>query len=370
MHFIKFHPLGKQTMAIVYLTLLVLSFLVTLEARQREEEYTPITRPYLTEIKSFKNIPMADEIGLVLQTVPVTVPQIKDVYNPSMIKTDTGYCIAFRYDPPWDGVSFKKAKLGLVNLDKQFRTTGEFHFLRTLDESAEDPKLFMVGNKCFVSYTHLTSWGKDYSCNIGMTSIDLKSQSAKKSWQLQYHNGPKEKNWTPFSYAAADGVQEMYFIYEYNPFHIVKVKSPITGTIEHPFIPQPSPLLNAWESRWGKIRGGTPAILLDSGEYIAFFHSCFREKCLLWYVMGAILFDGKPPFALKKISSWPIFFKNIYNTPIAPGKNPILRNCFPGGVVEETLQEKKVFHVIYGENDTSMKVVTIDREQLIVNMHS
>ena len=332
-----------------------------------EDDYIPITGPSFSEIKSFKNIPIADEIGIVLEAFTIPIPGMKDAYNPSMIKTNAGYTIAFRYDLPWDRIGFKKARIGLINLDDQFRPVGNPGFLDQ-DDQVEDPKLFLHGDECFVTYSHLTFWDKNYLCNIGMSNVDLESQTVKNSWELLYKNGPKEKNWTPFSYMNEEGEKELYFIYQYNPLKIIKAKNPITGEIELPIASVSSPLLDRWESKWGKIRGGTPAIRLDSGEYMTFFHSSFRENSRLWYVMGAITFDGQPPFSIKSISQWPLLFKDIYTTPIAKGKNRILRAIFPGGLVQTTLQDRDVFQVLCGENDTSIKVVTIDKETLISYM--
>ena len=147
------------------------------------------------------------------------------------------------------------------------------------------------------------------------------------------------------------------------------MKQPFTGAIEHPFPKTQSTLLAEWEKKWGKIRGGTPALLLDSGEYITFFHSSFREKSLLWYVIGALTFEGKPPFAIKSISQWPILFKDMYKTPIAQGKNRVLRALFPGGLAFDTIQGREVFHVLCGENDTSIKLLTLDKEVLLKHMN-
>ena len=352
--------------------LFALFFLSTLplEARQKRSlsEYIPITGATVSEVNAFKNIPMADEIGLVTNAFILPIPGIKNVYNPSMIKTSSGYTIAFRHDLPWVRVSFKKARFGLIQVDGQFHPTGNFRFLNTRDDQVEDPKLFIHDNACYVSYIHLSFWGRDYLCNIGMSGVDLNSQSVTHSWELLYKKGPKEKNWTPLSYRNEEGISELYFVYEYNPVKVIRMKQTFTGAIEHPFPQTQSTLLEDWEKQWGKIRGGTPALRLDSGEYITFFHSSFREKSLLWYVVGALTFEGKPPFAIKSISQWPILFKDMYTTPIAQGKNRVLRALFPGGLAPDTIRGKEVFHVICGENDTSIKVVTIDKEALLKHM--
>ena len=44
---------------------------------------------------------------------------------------------------------------------------------------------------------------------------------------------------------------------------------------------------------WGEMRGGTPALRVDSNHYLSFFHSSGRlsKKAPLTYVMGAYLFS-------------------------------------------------------------------------------
>lgn len=51
--------------------------------------------------------------------------------------------------------------------------------------------------------------------------------------------------------------------------------------------------------KWGKLRGGTPAILV-ADEYLAFFHRSFidQKTKLSWYVMDAYTFASSPPFPL------------------------------------------------------------------------
>ena len=364
--------IAKHRLTILLIFILaILSPSPIAHARQsKEKDYIFFRAPDLSKVKSFKNVPMSDESGLVIESFTLPIPGMEDVYNPSMIKTEFGYCVAYRYDLPWDRVSFKKAKIGLLNVDEKFQPLGNPQFLNTRDDQVEDPRMLMHDNKCYVSYTHLTYWGKDYLCNIGMSNIDLETQKVTKNWELLYKKGPREKNWTPFSYRNEEGTSDLYFVYEYNPFKVIRLKSPLTGAIEHPFAPTHSPLLDVWEKKWGKVRGGTPPLLLETGDYLTFFHSCFRENSCLWYVIGAITFEGKPPFAIKSISQFPILYEGMYSTPILMGRNKALRALFPGGFAQETLLNgKEVFHVICGENDTVIKVITLDKELLFNAMN-
>lgn len=333
-----------------------------------QEGYTKINGPKWSDIESFDGVPLGEKVGIVQDIITLDIPDVKDPYNASMVKTDHGYTVAFRYDLPWNRIGFKKAKIGLIEVDNFFRPLGEAQFL-TLDDQVEDPRIFSHNNDTYISYTHLTFWGPRYLCNIGLSKVDLSSQKAEESWDLLFKKGPMEKNWVPFSYTNGKGQSELYFVYSYSPHEIVRVQDPISGIIEHPISPDATPKkgIAAWTKKWGHLSGGTPAILVD-GEYVSFFHSRFRDSSYFWYVMGAITFDSKPPFALKKISQFPIMFKQIYTTPLAKARNQALRAIFPGGIALDTQNGKDVFQVICGENDTGIKIVTIDKEALYKNM--
>ena len=334
------------------------------------EQYTLISGPALSQVSQLSPVPFADEseIGIVSGVVTLPIPGFKDAYNPSMIKTDSGFLVAYRFDLPWNRVSFKKARIGLLELDDQFRPLGKATLLATRDEQVEDPRLFTDGQNIYVSYTHLTFWGPQYLCCIGLSQINRETHEVGDSWDLRYKTGPREKNWSPFFYDN-NGTPEMYFVYSWSPLQYIKAASPLDGTIEQalPIDNTMKKGLAAWEKKWGKIRGGTPAIRIGE-EYISFFHSSFRELSYYWYIMGAMVFDAHPPFALKRISKFPILFNNIFTTPLAPSRNQFLRAIFPGGVVEDVQNDRPVFHVIVGENDTGIKIVTIDRENLFKHM--
>lgn len=345
------------------------SLLCAAQQPQPINGYYPIQGPELFQIDRFLNIPFAEERGIILETKQISIPEVKDPYNPSLVRTKTGFCIAFREDLPWDRKSFKHAHIGLIDVDKYFSPIGSATFLSIDEDKEEDPRLLWHNNELYVTYTHLTLWAKDYLCNIGLSKINLEEKKAELTWDLLYKRGPMEKNWAPFSYTNNQGKSELYFVYEYNPFTVIRAADPINGQIEHPFSPLPYRQLGNWEKKWGKICGGTPAILLENGEYLAFFHSRFRDKCL-WYVIGAITFDGKPPFKIRSISPTPLLFKGMYMTPIAAGRNRSLRALFPGGVAQATRDGKKVLHLLCGDNDTAIRLITLDQTKLLQSMKS
>lgn len=128
-----------------------------------------------------------------------------------------------------------------------------------------------------------------------------------------------------------------------------------------------SSLLQAaqWIERWGEIRGGTPALLIE-GQYLAFFHSSFEDRAgIKWYTMGAYTFAKEPPFSMMRISSAPIVFEGIYETALCSAAHPGVRSIYPMGFVREKTDVSDLIHLSCGENDSAIKIVTFDTERLL-----
>ena len=119
---------------------------------------------------------------------------------------------------------------------------------------------------------------------------------------------------------------------------------------------------------WGPLRGGTQAQLVD-GQYLGFFHSYFIDsRKVAWYLMGAYTFEAEPPFRITGISPYPILFDGIYET--EPKNTSCLDKyiIYPAGFVTEERDGKKVIQVTCGENDSAIKVVSFDQEQLLKSL--
>jgi predicted GH43/DUF377 family glycosyl hydrolase len=78
--------------------------------------------------------------------------------------------------------------------------------------------------------------------------------------------------------------------------------------------------------------------------------------------MGACVFLGKPPFRVLKISKRPLFHGNFYSSP----KNPNVKAyvVYPSGVF---IQNDKIY-VSYGENDSSIKMIIINKNHFFQEM--
>lgn len=326
--------------------------------------------PTIPPIHQFYRIPFAEKEGIVLHVSKLKIPGYPFAYNPSIVKhSKETYLIAFRHDFPMQYDGYRAVKLGLIETDLHFFPLTEPKLLDTGNTHSPDPRLFRMDNKFFISYAHLTKWGPPYECCIGLSTIDPLHRTTKCNYDLLYKKGPREKNWVPFVHTSTAGKSDIYFVYSFMPYTLVRLKQPISGAIDHPFPPSetaPQGLLQ-WEARYGKIRGGTPAEIVGD-EYLCFFHSSFQEKSLYWYVFGAITFDTKPPFSIRRISSHPILFQKMYSSSFAAQRNLSIRAIFPSGFVQAEEHNKDVLHVLCGENDSAIKVITFDTKKLLSSL--
>ena len=161
------------------------------------------------------------------------------------------------------------------------------------------------------------------------------------------------KNWVPFLYyrtAAEDSgsgndrvgtgtAQEnahtqrqtrVLFIQQIDPLTVAEVQwdtvNPATGSVymktvsidrgkgkETAVDADPKPRLSKlWG--FGRVRGGTPALHIGNGRYLAFFHS--STKVGVWfktYVMGAFTFTDTAPFRLLEVTPYPIMHPRFYS---------------------------------------------------------
>jgi predicted GH43/DUF377 family glycosyl hydrolase len=319
-------------------------------------------------VPELKGIGFSDETGLVRRVFKIKVPGAPYAHNPTILPNKKGYTLAFRYDPASNKLGNPKTFLGCVELDKKFKPISQFRLIDTGNHNSEDPRLFSTNEGTYVSYTHLITFTPQV-CNIAVSKIDLEKQVTFASNDLNYNKGSREKNWTPFVHRNDARKDDIYIIYKYLPHRILKLAQPFDGEITIAYEnPEGQKTLEKWEKKWGLIRGGTPAIKVDD-EYISFFHSSFLSGKIRYYVFGAITFEDHPPFRIKKISKEPIFFKNMYSTPVTHDvwiyPRNMLKVIFPSGAVLGKEAGREVLYVLCGENDVAIKCVVIDKETLL-----
>ena len=242
--------------------------------------------------------------GLVLNTttIPLSVPYAN--YNPSVVPFKEGYLMCFRHDIPDPNTLTpiqRRSLIGLVRLDSAFRPVEEPRYLQLEERfrDCEDTRLFYVGERLYI--TCCVFFPAQETSKIAVGEIDRQTLEAQWITTLDNPNPRKiEKNWTPVAYTTASGKTDLYFLYSFDP-HVV-LQTALTADSERfaekvttaASLPAPK-LLQKWTRKWGFISGGTPTIPLGD-TYLTFFHSHFYTKKHIWYVMGAAILEGHPPF--------------------------------------------------------------------------
>jgi predicted GH43/DUF377 family glycosyl hydrolase len=323
------------------------------------ENLAKVTSPPLPLI----NIPFADEAGIVLSVKKVSIPFISAQYNASIGAVGNGYLLFFRYDEP----NFTNERLqisshiGCISLDRNFEPLEkECSKIQTDSAFSEDVRFFQNGKSYFLVYNDLIPCPVDRR-GIHIGAIDLCKRKLEYVTTLDLDSRKTEKNWTPFSHQG-----KIHFLYTINPQKILTLPNPRENLLLSSPNALPSEL--DWSDKWGALRGGTPAQLVD-GEYLAFFHSSFEDyRGITWYVMGAYTFAAYSPFKITRISPYPILFEGIYDTPHQVIANPKVRSIYPAGFTCERREDKELIHVSCGENDSGIKIVSMDKNALLLSL--
>jgi predicted GH43/DUF377 family glycosyl hydrolase len=321
-------------------------------------------------------VPFADKCNIVLKTKKISIENIQHPYNSSIIKlkNEKNYELFFRFDvknpKPLINKKLKFSSfIGKVSLDENFCVIGKTSIINTKSNYSEDPRVFKINNKVYLTYNDLAKT-KKYCRTIRLAELKSNNIDVNFITDLDLHLNSIEKNWMPFEFFATKASNKLYFVYQMNPHKILNIENPKCNKIENILYPDnPTLISKIWPEKWGVPRGGTPAQLVN-GEYLSFFHSSFKSNLSnkTWYVMGAYTFEAKPPFRITKISRHPILFKNIYDIKHRNMTSKNLRCIFPAGYVVDKLDGKQVLHVSCGINDSGTKIITIDKDNLIKSM--
>jgi predicted GH43/DUF377 family glycosyl hydrolase len=311
------------------------------------------------------NIPFADEAGIVLSVKKVVIPSLGAQYNGSIGAVGDGYLLFFRYDEAnFENERFQIfSNIGCISLDRNFEPIEkEYSRIETNSAFSEDVRFFQHGESHFLVYNDLISRSGDRR-GIRIGSIDLCKRRLEYVTTLDLDSKKTEKNWTPFSHGG-----EIHFLYTINPQKILTLPNPQKNLL-HPSTNSFESELD-WSNKWGVLRGGTPARLVD-GEYLAFFHSSLEDyRGIVWYFMGAYTFAPVSPFKITRISPYPILFKGVYDTPHQVFANPKVRSIYPAGFTCELREGKELIHISCGENDSGMKIVSVDKNALLASLKS
>lgn len=318
---------------------------------------------------ALQNVPFANETGLVLNTIKVSIRGVQAPYNASMIEQGDGYLLFFRYDiidSKCPGPFY--TYIGCVKLDAHFQQTHEeFKRIDTGSRFSEDPRIVKIGNDLYLIFNDVDSCGINCrTMRIGLVNLEESKLDFVTNLDMQIKN--VEKNWVPFEYIE-NGKPNLYLEYYLSPHKILKLPDPSVSEMIH--LPSPSHATYQklyWPPIWGLPRGGATARKVDN-QYLSFFHSSFTDlNGSVWYIMGAYTFDDFPPFRVNALSNYPILFKDIYDTPPMNTADAHKRIIFPGSFLIRTWDEKEVIHLVCGENDCAIKIVTLDKQALLKSM--
>jgi len=322
---------------------------------------------------NLKRVPLGDEVGLVKNVKTLSISGVQAPYNASIIESENNeYLLFFRYDLLGDVKIASKIKkpyrtyIASVKLDREFNQIGSPTVINTESDFSEDPRVVQIEGDYFLVYNDLEQ-GTPVECRT-MRVACLNKQDLKVKYRLNLDLNFQilEKNWVPFVHQDSTQNPQLYFGYSISPHKILKLNNLKQNLMTGFVFPNKVALQNLkWNGKWGHPRGGTPARLVD-GEYLAFFHSSFKDakSMMFYYVMGAYTFENHPPFRITRISKFPITFKSMYDTPYANTASLSKRVIFPSGYVIEKKEGKEWIHISCGENDSGVKIVTLDKEAL------
>ena len=318
------------------------------------------------------NIPFGEESGIVIGVKTVDIRNVTAPYNPTIVKSASGCDLFFRYDVISSNIRYMPycSRIGGVHLDDQFQQgKEEFTRIDLGTEYAEDPRILNVGDQLFLFYNQLDQ--ENFKCRfMSVASIDPNSYKVNYSTALDPNLQWTEKNWNPFEYIGEDQKAHLLLEYRLSPHKLFEIPNPKVNQMINVTLPSKAAYTSMlWSGKWGEMRGGAPAQKIGD-EYLGFFHSFFIDEStnLAWYVMGAYTFESEAPFQITGVSSQPILFKGIYETPITNTASMEKRVIFPSGYVIEKQGDKELIQLACGENDCSVKIVTIDKDKLIQGM--
>lgn len=303
---------------------------------------------------------------VVTSLTKIYLPEYPDAHNPSIVETDQGIVLTFRWlsdlSKPW--ISY----IGIVLLDEMLQPISQPQLLNTRMENlsipsqSEDARIFSYQGELYVVFNDNPSYlnpsilqRRDmYIAQISYVQGQfVLSKPLKLFHQKKFYTQKWQKNWIPFEWHGA-----LLLGYSLIP-HEILYADVFSGECI-PFVEKAFANPN-WEWKWGHLRGGTPA-LLEGDEYLAFFHSSIITSSessngafVHHYYMGAYTFSNEPPFEITKMTPFPIVADGFYTKSSCPK-----RVIFPGGFV---IRDQHLY-LAYGKDDLEMWIATIDKEKL------
>lgn len=314
-----------------------------------------------------------------LESIPYlsenVLPSVKEIsirnafapYNASIIEHNDGFLLFFRYDLVHQMYYNKiHTHIGYAELDAQMNQTDkEFVALNTDSNYSEDPRIFKAGTDFYLIYNDIFENVSEHR-GMHLSKFNVESRSLLTKIPIDLKRGPIEKNWAPFVLETPDFQTKICFEYNVSqPRQILSIDNPISPSQFNMFEESRKIDDIPWNKKWGPPLCGTPARLVD-GEYLSFFHSKFRDRNgIIWYVMGAYTFEAAPPHRVTKVSPYPILFDGIYDAEYKNTAEPCKCVIFPSSFALQKLNNQDLIHLSCGENDSTIKVLTFNKDALL-----
>jgi len=304
------------------------------------------------------------ENEVVVATKRIPLEGFPKAFNPSIIQTNFGWLLTFRYLPepklkPWIshiGVVLLNESLEQISKPELIHTSLE---MRKSPSQAEDARIFSYQDKMYLLYNdniEITSPNNSERRDMFLAEISYDGEHFtvlspfKLMHEGKYFKQKWQKNWVPFVWN-----ETLLFSYSLAPHEVLAAELQ-TGCCQSLFMTS-----STFPWKYGTLRGGTPAMLVD-GEYLAFFHSSMvtrsessKGKRMHHYYMGAYTFSSQPPFAMTHFTPAPIIEKGFYTV-----SDYDKRVIFPGGYV--ILGE--FIYLAYGKDDMEVWVAIINKDEL------
>lgn len=284
-------------------------------------------------------------------------------FNPSLVKTDYGFLLSFRYLPDpvlQPTISY----IGLLKLDHNLKPMERPQLIdtrttmRKIPSRSEDARLFKFRDELYVIYNDdiyvpnpkIPQRRDMFVAKLNLVDGEYVAEPPIKLIHEERSEQHIQKNWVPFEWN-----ENLLFGYSLAPHEIVQndLEDSMCKVVCETYSPVP------WD--WGQMRGGTQAEMVD-GEYLAFFHSSVdarsdvsNYKKYIHYFMGAYTFSAQPPFELTKMTQFPIFDKGFYTQ-----SNYYKRVIFPGGFAVDG----DYIYLAYGKDDCEVWIAKMSKSEL------
>lgn len=237
-------------------------------------------------------------------------------------------------------------------VDKSFQKITNYFKFNILN--CADPKLIWHKDKLYMIYSSTNGVRFDEEYMSGSIIMDL-SVSKNFIQTKEFRISPKElssrqKNWMPFI-----NNDDLYFISSICPHVIYKFINEKTDPKKICY--------NNWKSPWmfeEFLRGNAPIIQLENGDYLGIFHTVVTKNKLHYYDNGCYVFEGKPPFIVKRCSDKTYMKAEDATYPHYRKRGSILVN-FPVGMI----RDGEDIYISYGENDSIVKVMKVKVEDML-----